>query len=64
MRKVKCGSTTYVFQEYRPQYDAQFPIVPASDRELEESAALWAEYMEEYLEEQESEDREPVAGNA
>ena len=64
MRKVKCGSTTYVFQEYRPQYDVEFPTVPTSDSQLEESAEWWADYMDRYLEEQEAEDPEPAVSDA
>ena len=40
MRRVQCGSTTYVFQEYRPDFEVDFPIFPAGDRELDESAGF------------------------
>jgi len=64
MKRVQCGSTTYVFQEYRPDYEVDFPIVPATDRELDESAEWWAGYMNSVLEAEEQGEPEPAVFDA
>ena len=54
MRKVQCEGSVYVMQEYKPQFDVEFPIVPASRKELKESAEWWADYMDAHI------DQKPV----
>jgi len=58
MKRVQCGRSVYVFQEYRPDFEVDFPIAAATDRELDESAEWWAEYMNSQIDDPEPEDPE------